>query len=264
MRLPAIPGSRAALVVAHPGHELRVHGWLELARPTVFVLTDGSGRSGRSRLGSTTQVLARLGAEPGSIYGVLTDLMLYSAVLKGDFDFFVGLAEGLANALVRNRIQYVVGDAAEGTIMAHDVCRLVVNSAVEIANRSMDLRVANFDFSVMGRPDECPEALRGSSICLHLDDEAFARKWEAARNYAEVADEAKATLEQFGIEAFRVEWFRPVAGRAECPGLTEEPPAYERYGEGQVSAGHYEQVIRYRQHVLPLAEALWRFTGRTG
>ncbi|HZY30525.1 MAG TPA: hypothetical protein VFF86_02680, partial [Candidatus Methylomirabilis sp.] len=212
MRLPAVLGSRAALVVAHPGHELRVHGWLELARPTVFVLTDGSGRSGRSRLGSTTQVLARLGAEPGSIYGVLTDLMLYSAVLKGDFDFFVGLAEGLANALVRNRIQYVVGDAAEGTIMAHDVCRLVVNAAVEIANRSMDLPVANFDFSVMSRPDECPEALRGSSICLHLDDEAFARKWEAARNYAEVADEAKATLEQFGIEAFRVEWFRPVAG----------------------------------------------------
>jgi hypothetical protein len=190
--------------------------------------------------------------------------MLYSAVLEGDFDLFAGLAEGLAKALVRNRIEYVVGDAAEGTIMAHDVCRLVVNSAVEIANRSMDLRVANFDFSVMSRPDEFPEALRGSSICLHLDDEAFARKWEAARNYAEVADEAKATLEQFGIEAFRVEWFRPVAGRAECPGLTEEPPAYERYGEGQVSAGHYEQVIRYRQHVLPLAEALWRFTGRTG
>ena len=35
------------LFVAHPGHELCVHGWLEIARPKVFVLTDGSGRSGR-------------------------------------------------------------------------------------------------------------------------------------------------------------------------------------------------------------------------
>src|SRR5207302_1404403 len=31
----------SALLVAHPGHELRVHGWLERERPLVFVLTDG-------------------------------------------------------------------------------------------------------------------------------------------------------------------------------------------------------------------------------
>ena len=39
----ALSEQRAVLVVAHPGHELRVHGWLELARPTVCILTDGSG-----------------------------------------------------------------------------------------------------------------------------------------------------------------------------------------------------------------------------
>ena len=33
-----------ALVIGHPGHELLVHGWLEVARPIVFVFTDGSGR----------------------------------------------------------------------------------------------------------------------------------------------------------------------------------------------------------------------------
>src|SRR5438034_752023 len=32
--------ARAALFIAHPGHELLVHGWLELVRPFVFVLTD--------------------------------------------------------------------------------------------------------------------------------------------------------------------------------------------------------------------------------
>ena len=37
---------KAALIVAHPGHELRVHHWMELARPLVLVLTDGSGRQG--------------------------------------------------------------------------------------------------------------------------------------------------------------------------------------------------------------------------
>src|SRR5437868_1619892 len=33
-----IPDGRAALVIAHPGHELLVHGWLELARPVIFIL----------------------------------------------------------------------------------------------------------------------------------------------------------------------------------------------------------------------------------
>src|SRR5262245_47381226 len=29
--------SHVALVIAHPGHELRVHGWLEQVRPRVFI-----------------------------------------------------------------------------------------------------------------------------------------------------------------------------------------------------------------------------------
>lgn len=258
MRLPAIPGSRAALVVAHPGHELRVHGWLELARPTVFVLTDGSGRSGRSRLGSTTQVLARVGAEPGPIYGVLTDLVLYAAILNHNFDLFIGLAEELAEALVREQVDYVVGDAVEGKIVAHDVWRLVIDTAVEIASRSVGFQVANFDFLVMSRPDQCPEELRARTTCLNLNDGAFARKLEAARNYAEVAGEVQETLEQFGIEAFRVEWLRPVDSWTGRNGPPVEPPAYEQYGEQQVAAGHYDRVIRYREHVVPLAEVLWR------
>src|SRR4051794_29308473 len=57
-----LPRGRAALVVAHPGHELRVHGWIEAVRPLVHVLTDGSGSSGRSRLESTRRVLGPTGA----------------------------------------------------------------------------------------------------------------------------------------------------------------------------------------------------------
>lgn len=31
------------LIMAHPGHELLLYHWLEIARPTVFALSDGSG-----------------------------------------------------------------------------------------------------------------------------------------------------------------------------------------------------------------------------
>ena len=59
------------------------------------------------------------------------------------------------------------------------------------------------------------------------------------------------------LDAFQVEYLRRVPNRASVfP--PDHQPYYEKYGEQQVSSGHYYQVIRYREHLMPLAEALWR------
>jgi hypothetical protein len=57
----ALPPVPALLCVARPGHGQRVYAWLTLARPAVSVLTDGSGRSGRSRLPATGVTLVEGG-----------------------------------------------------------------------------------------------------------------------------------------------------------------------------------------------------------
>src|SRR5947208_5047344 len=90
---------RAALIVAHPGHELRLYHWLERARPLTFILTDGSGHTARSRVPSTSAALARAGARQGSIFGALADRELYQAVLAGRHEMFIKLADQLALAL---------------------------------------------------------------------------------------------------------------------------------------------------------------------
>jgi hypothetical protein len=36
-----------------------------------------------------------------------------------------------------------------------------------------------------------------------------------------------------------------------------EVPYYETYGEQRVAAGAYDRVLRFREHLLPLADALW-------
>ncbi len=95
--------SRGALVMAHPGHELHLYRWLHLARPICFVLTDGSGTSGKSRLESTTKLLAESGAQTSAIYGHLTDRALYAAVLKGEFNLFRNLAEKLTEELIQEQ-----------------------------------------------------------------------------------------------------------------------------------------------------------------
>lgn len=268
---------RAALVVAHPGHELRVYGWLAATRPRVFVLTDGSGRTNVSRLDSTSKLLASVGAKRGSIYGRLTDAKLYAAILDRDFRLFTHLADELAASLVAERIDVVVGDASEGGNPGHDACRLVVNAAVRIASRDSGRAVSNFDFTLVARPDDCPEESRPAAAWLRLDDETFARKIQAALDYPEVTAEVEAAFNGSGSvamrtnpdlaarsgintdgmnsETFRTECLRPIASD-DYSGFGEEPPFYETYGERQVAAGFYNRVLRYREHMLPLAEAL--------
>ena len=176
--------SRAALVVAHPSHELRVHGWMQTARPLVFVLTDGSGRAGEPRMDATTSLLNDIDAQAGSICGRFTDREIYDAFLKGDYSLFIELVEELADEFSRQRIEYVVADAAEGYSPTHDACRLLTDAAVEIVKTKYGRQIANFDVAVVGPPDECPEQDCEQAIWVQLDDEAFARKLAAARSYS--------------------------------------------------------------------------------
>jgi hypothetical protein len=256
---PAAPGrgTTSVLIVAHPGHELRIFGWMEREQPLVCVLTDGSGSGGEARLDSTTRMLQRTASTAGSVYGALSDRAIYAAMLGGDTDLFRRLADELAEVLVEHDADRVVGDAVEGYNPSHDVCRLVIDAAVRMAGRARGTPIANYDFLLVGPPGSCPEALRATSLFVRLDDDALARKLDAADAYPELAGEVHAALGRFGAEPFRTECLRPVdpAQRHDWP--LGEVPYYERYGGEQVAAGVYRDVLRFRQHVRPIADALW-------
>ena len=288
--MPTIfPPSPAALVVAHPGHEIRLHGWLELARPRIFILTDGSGRASRSRLGATTAYLSSCGVESGSLYGRFTDREVYLALLARDFSFFLRLADELADSFLREGIGYVSGDATEGYNSTHDACRLLINAAVEMAGRSAGRPIRNFDFPVVNRPDHCPAGRRALMIRLQLDGEQFRRKISSARKYypelaAEVENaygaDSRGTLIDYlaltegersefarsGLDMFRLECLRPVIPEEDDDASFSPsgPPFYERHAEKLVAAGHYRQAIRYRDHLLPLSAALREHVERCG
>ena len=248
--------ARAALFIAHPGHELIVHGWLELVRPFVFVLTDGSGRTNQSRLKSTTEILNQTGAKLGSIYGRLTDNAAYSAILDREFDLFIRLAKELAEAFIAERIDYVAGDAAEGYSPTHDVCRLIIKAAVKIAYQRTGQRVANFEFPLVRPPDADRAPLHPDDIWLQLDDEAFARKLASAKGYAALTSEVLAALSRESADAYRIECLHRVDASCDTRGWNGERPFYEDHGEKQVAAGYYQRVLRYHQHIEPLAAAL--------
>lgn len=255
-----LPPGRAALVVAHPGHELRVHGWLERARPLVFVLTDGSGHGKQSRLASSTHVLERVGAQTGAIYGRFSDAVIYTAMLDRQVSLFTRVAEELASAFVAERTAYVVADAAEGYNPTHDICRHLVDAAIAMA-RTTPADIASFEFDLIGRPDTGNERGHRPSVLLDLDDGALERKLQAAREYPEMAGEVDSALNRFGAAAFRRECFRAVTPEDHWREPAELPPYYERHGERRVAERVYRRVIRYHDHVRPLRDTLLRHAG---
>ena len=164
-------------------------------------------------------------------------------------------------------------------------------------------RVENFDFAVVGPPDECRDDLRDEAIWLQLDDDAFDRKVKAALGYTpklakdveaalvgepfrgvlrfsepqlagsldvEVSTSVRAGVDShpalkkqhqqlrdgLPLEAYRIECLRPVDNNSGTHWTTGQRPFYELYGEKLVAAGRYEKVIRYEEHMLPLAEAI--------
>jgi len=250
-----LPTGPSALIVAHPGHELRLHGWLEQVRPLVFVLTDGSGSTRESRLTGTERVITAAGARRGPVFGRFADRQWYDAILRRDCGLFTTLADEIASALVREKVVAVVADAEEGYNSGHDLCRAIADSAVLLASRVSRRDISSFDFLLVGHP-ESTDGL--PSVGLRLDEAALHRKLSAAREYSEMSLEVDSALRRFGLEAFRIERLRQVPPGGRSRQFDEGIFFYERFGETQVAAGLYTEVIRAREHVIPLVEALQR------
>jgi hypothetical protein len=241
-------------MMAHPGHELVVHAWLQQAAPRVGVLTDGSTREMPSRLDSTRKLLDQAGSPISALFGRHTDAALYERILDRDIDLFVGLAREVSKEIVAERIERVVGDCVEGYNVVHDLFRIAINAGIAIAERELSRPVQNYEYPLFERPGprfagDDP----GPSIVL--TEQMRADKLEAARAYKALDREVKATIERHGVDAYATEWLRPVRD-AHTYRLTEMPPVYERFGEFLVRTGEFDEVIRYREHMLPITDAL--------
>lgn len=254
MQKPPKSHERCALAIAHPGHEVRIYGWMEANRPLVSVLTDGSGQRGSPRIASSKRLIEGTGARCGSIFGLTTDRRLYAEVLLGNSALFLRLADQLAEEWATNEIDFVVGDAREGAIMAHDLWRGVIDRAVELASERSGRRIVNVGFSLESDPRAASENQPGVHIRHQLDQDEWQRKIRAAEDYRGLETEVQRAFAAWGREAFQYEVLLengPV-DEDDVAGI----PHYERHGEELVRAGVYSEVVRYREHVMPILQTL--------
>ncbi|SEK80292.1 hypothetical protein [Nitrosovibrio tenuis] len=267
-----MPDKRSLLVISHPGHELRLYGWIDQVQPVICILTDGSGGEGVPRLDKTLDVLRALGAEIGPICGELSDRRIYEKILHHKYYLFDRLCKRLARLIVTYDIDIVVSDAMEGYNPTHDLCEVLVQAAVAIANKKKHPITRHYTFPLMGDPRQAardgenaqtaPRAIARHTI--ELIPLQFKHKLETIRDYASSAgeklqQEIEHAFHTYGEHAFACEYlFRaPVPKQALEQSFTQAKPFYETYGEKQVAAGRYQCVIRFREHILPLMNRLY-------
>jgi len=177
----------AALFVAHPGHELRLFGWIGRERPTCMTLTTGS-RSGTSkaRLAASTRLLAEAGATPSEPFGVVFDRDLYRAVLAGDGESFRRWKAAVSETLRKARPKRLVIDAWQLYSVSHDLAHLIGRLAAAEASGHLGEPIEVLQYDVV------PPALGGDvpvTVCaetIDLTQVEWTRKRAAIECYPDI------------------------------------------------------------------------------
>ena len=250
------------LIIGHPGHEIRCHGWMSRHRPVVHVLTSGGGASKAGRTESTRKTVERAGARCGRLFGSFTDQEVYGFMLRGEAGPLAEWAEAIATEIAGCSPTTVITDMVEGYNSSHDLLAYLVDAAVEKAAEHGGFRPRILCQPLMGRPDQAWQGRLKPTEVLTLDDAAYAAKLEASGAYPELKSEVEHALRESGPAAFRTEAFYVApSGEPLLTALPDPTPYYETFGEEQVRRGKYDRVIRHQEHLLPLARAVRRRMG---
>lgn len=245
-------GQASALIIAHPGHELLLHHWLERARPTVFALTDGSGSRASDRRSTSRRIIQATGSHVGPSFGIASDRRWYDAILDGDDRLFLDAVRLIGEVCVDRRIARVVCDAVEFFNPMHDLCTAVAQAVTGMLAQHRGSAVELLDFAI-----ERGEQRRDvPALALDLDEAALARKSAAANSYRELTEEVDRAHRIDHSESHAVERLFRVNFDAAWPEAPAEEPYYERFGRQRVAEGIYSRLITYRGHVRPLALAV--------
>jgi len=249
--------------LGHPGHELRILGWLGKVRPPVWVMTDGSGSTGRPRTERSRAVLEKTGCAIGPMFGRYSDRVIHDALLNGDTAFFLRLTAELVAAIRSGEHDGVIYDGAEGYNPSHDLVNMMAVAATKRTG------VPLYDFPLVGDPNGPLERRTERSILYQLNDDELAEKVQTAINYAQsvgatLLEEVKDSLAKFTPELFRRERLLPVEISDYEQRFESSKPYYELRGEERLASGHYSSVIRLKEHLAPIVRALQHNQSTTG
>ena len=242
------------VLVAHPGHEIRLYGWIARTKPAVNVLTKGSRHTRRmERLDACAAILDRLGARRGALFGEVFDTALYESILMQRTERFHAWTDALRDSLVDAGTTLVICDGWQSFSVAHDLASLIARVAAAEAADKAGHDVAVLEFAPV------PESLPGvidlgpAAYEFELTDALKLEKSAVAKSIPDLHELNEYIGTSAEADLLRERFYRP------CPlsVLLDPPvtPLYERYGRERVSAGLYDRVIGW-ESMRPIVESL--------
>lgn len=288
----SLPEGNYALCIAHPGHELRLHGFLEQARPFVWILTDGSLRTGQDMMMDSIKAISKaikhgikVNPKDNSWNRVfcltfpdnpeqfhINDSQIYLEILIRT-DFFISFIDFIANNLIKYKIDYLIADASEGTNVCHEAMRIMADMAIAIVKKKTGKKILNYDFSI-DKPFN--NIINEDCIRIELDEDAIDRKLDAMLKFtlaltdlkpnvsldynliielgkmSNGPEQIKQIIKEINPDFLKYEYLRPYTFSEPT-----EKSLYETLGEKAVASGKYMQVITYEKHLKPLREKLY-------
>ena len=232
---------RPLLVIAHPGHELRLFGWMVNTRPEVLILTDGSGSSGQSRLKFTHNIVAMTGCTLNEQFKPLSDRTWYKCFLERDAQPIIDACIAIAEGARRLGSGHIVSDAVDGYNPMHDTAFDLAASACSLIQRS-GRDVVHWVCPATG-------TLSAGSIAMKntLSPETQQLKLNAMQSYLPLCDEITGVLLSKEFDISTEYLYNPV--NTEFDGGI---PYYEEVGRGRIRDKLYVDVIQRERDVEPL------------
>ena len=247
--------SNSALIIGHPGHELRAFKFLKDSKPDVYILTDGSGHNNESRLHQSIKLIESLGATYKNTITPFTDKELYTIILAGDLDKIKHVKEQLFNSVVENNYTKIIGDALEGFNPTHDICRYIINGIVtKLETRNPSKSFLNYDFVLDKGSNNLSKKENLQGFSLELSQMELELKIQAALNYPELRVEVEMAIERFGLSSFSWESYGKITDLNQTINWKSQIPYYEEIGKKRVASGAYTTCIEYEKHIKPIAE----------
>lgn len=201
MTFKNLPPGNYALSIAHPGHEYHLHGFMEIAKPFIFILTDGSERTGKDMMmdsircidkavkqgvkitvtnAQAFQRIFKLSfTEEGKEMYHLTDADIYNKVKNQPAELNV-YVEFMVDKLIKHKIDYLVCDAAEDHHLTHDLVRMLCEIAVKRVKEKSGKEILLYDFPLYKPFDD---KINEDCIRIELDEQQVTRKLNALLKY---------------------------------------------------------------------------------
>lgn len=257
------PARRAALVIAHPAHEIRVLHWLSRVRPHVYILTQGS-RSGAdsARRQASELLITAQGATIAETWGGAWDRDLYDMLLDGQYAKLLQWADELTADFVARAVDLVVADSWQHYNVAHDITYALARLAVQRARQALGRDITLVTYPVV--PSAlAPGAPSASTLAtFRLSPEAIATKNATIGSIPGIATESAEINGAEGEHAHVFETFHSASPLASLLQTPRQTPLYEVFGEDRVRAGIYTDVVRW-PHLLRACEVLVRADAAT-